>query len=71
MSSWRSSNIDEMVFAAFAEKGPLSLKEEVHWRVLSVIDFAVVRGGLSSAENILYADVVVRVVADHDGTVPG
>ena len=30
MSSWRSSNVDEMVLAAFAEKGPLPLKEEVH-----------------------------------------
>ena len=37
MSSWRSSNIDEMVLAAFAEKGPLPLKEEAHWRVLSVV----------------------------------
>ena len=43
MSSWRSSNIDEMVLAAFAEKGPLLLKEETHWRVLSVVGFAVVR----------------------------
>ena len=43
MSSWRSSNIDEMVLATFVKKGPLLLKEEAHWRVLSVIGFAVVR----------------------------
>ena len=30
MSSWRSSNIDEMVLAAFVEKGPLPPKEEGH-----------------------------------------
>ena len=39
MSSWRLSNIDEMVLAAFAEKGPLPLKEEAHWRVLHVAGF--------------------------------
>ena len=32
-----------MVLAAFAEKGPLPPKEEAHWWVLSVVDFAVVR----------------------------
>jgi len=32
-----------MVSATFAEKGPLPPKEEVHWRVLSVVSFAVVR----------------------------
>ena len=32
-----------MVSATFAEKGPLPPKEEVHWRVLSVVGFAVVR----------------------------
>ena len=32
-----------MVLAAFAEKGPLPLKEEAHWRVMSVIGFVVVR----------------------------
>ena len=41
MSSWRSSNVDEMVLAAFAEKGPLPPKEEMHWRVLSVVGFAI------------------------------
>ena len=31
-----------MVLAAFAEKGLFLPKEEAHWRVLSVIGFAVV-----------------------------
>ena len=43
MSGWRSSNVDEMVLAAFVEKGPLLPKEEAHWRVLSVVGFVVVR----------------------------
>ena len=43
MSSWRSSNMDEMVMATFAMKGSLPPKEEAHWRVLSVIDFVIVR----------------------------
>ena len=42
MSRWRSSNVDEMVLAAFVEKGPRLPKEEAHWRVLSVVGFAVV-----------------------------
>ena len=32
-----------MVLAAFAKKGPLLSKEEAHWRVLSVVDFVIVR----------------------------
>ena len=43
MLSWRSSNVDEMVLAAFAKKGPLLPKEDAHWRVLSVVGFVVVR----------------------------
>ena len=42
MSSWRSPNIDEMVLAAFAEKGPLPPKEEAHWRVLRIAGFVTV-----------------------------
>ena len=42
MSSWSSSNIDEMLLAAFTEKGPLLPKEEAHWRVLRVADFVAV-----------------------------
>ena len=42
MSSWRSPNVDEMVLAAFAEKGLLPPKEVVHWRVLRVVGFITV-----------------------------
>ena len=42
MSSWRSSNIDEMVLAAFAKKGPLPPNGEAHWRVLRVAGFVAV-----------------------------
>ena len=42
MSSWRSSNVDEMESATFTEKGLLLPKEEAHWRVLSVVGFVVV-----------------------------
>ena len=31
-----------MVLATFAEKGPLSVKEEAHWRVLHVAGFVTV-----------------------------
>ena len=48
MSSWRSSNVDEMVWAAFAEEGPLLPKEEGHRRVPSVVGFAVIHCGLPS-----------------------
>ena len=58
MSSWRSSSVDEVVQAAFAEKGLLPPKEVVlaafiekglllskevaHWRVLHVVGFVTV-----------------------------
>ena len=42
MSSCRSSNVDEMVLATFAKKGPLPSKEEAHWRVLHVAGFVTV-----------------------------
>ena len=44
-----------MVLAAFAKKGPLPPKEEAHWRVLSIVGFAVVREafiGMESYENL-------------------
>ena len=71
MSSWRSSNVDEMVRVAFAEKGSLPLKEEWHWKVPSVVGLAVVHGGFPSATGIPRPDAVVGVVADDDGVVPG
>ena len=39
-----------MVLAAFVEKGPLSPKEEAHWRLLSVVGFAVVYGAFVEME---------------------
>ena len=39
-----------MVAAAFAEKGPLPPKEEAHWRVPSVVGFAVVREAFVGTE---------------------
>ena len=68
--SWRSSNIDEMVRVAFAEKGSPLLKEG-HWRVPSVVAFAVVRCGLCSTGDAPRPDAVVRVAVDDDGVVPG
>ena len=38
--------------------------------MLSVVGFAIVRGGLSSARKAPRPDTIVRVVADHDGVVP-
>ena len=71
MSSWRSSNVDEMVRVAFAEKGSPSSKEEGHRKVPSVVALAVIRGCLPSAAGIPHPDAIVRVVADDDGVVPG
>ena len=42
MSSWRSSSVDEVVLAAFVEKGLLPPKEVAHWRLLHVAGFIVV-----------------------------
>ena len=42
MLSWRSSNVDEVVLAAFAEKGLLPSKDVAHWRVLHVAGFVTV-----------------------------
>ena len=42
MSSWRSSNVDEMVLSIFVEKGPLLLKEAAYQRVLHVAGFVTV-----------------------------
>ena len=69
--SWRSSNIDEMVRSAFAEKGSPLLKEEEHWRVSSVVGLAVVCCGLPSAGGAPRSDAIVGVAVDDDGVVPG
>jgi len=45
MSSWRSSSVDEVVLATFAEKGLLPPKEVVRWRVLHVAGFVTVYRG--------------------------
>ena len=39
MLSWRSSNVDEVVLAAFTEKGLLLPKEVAHWRVQHITGF--------------------------------
>ena len=59
MLSWRSSNVDEMVLAAFAKKGALPLKEEPHWMVLSVIGSIVVRKAFIGME--LYGTLFWRI----------
>ena len=62
MSSWRSSNVDEMVSAAFAEKGPLTPKEEAHWRVLSVVGFVIVHEAFVGMEP--YGDLFRRIFSE-------
>jgi len=52
MSSWRSSNVDEMVRVAFAKKGSSPSKEEGHRKVLSIVGLAVIRGGLPSVVGV-------------------
>ena len=42
MSSWRSPNLDEMVLAAFAEKGLVPPKDVARWRVPHVASFITV-----------------------------
>ena len=60
-----------MVWAAFAEEGPLLPKEEGHWRVSSIVGFAIIRCGLPSAVGAPRSDAIVGVAADDDGVVPG
>ena len=60
-----------MVRAALAVEGPPLPKEEGHWRVPSVVDFAIVGCGLPSAGGAPRPDAVIRVTADDDGVVPG
>ena len=42
MLSWRSPNVDEMVLAAFVEKGLVPPKEVAHWMVSYVASFVTV-----------------------------
>ena len=49
MSSWRSSNVDEMVRVTCDEEGLLLSKEEESWRVPGVVGFTIVCCGLPSA----------------------
>ena len=70
MSSWRSSNVDEMVRVTFAEKGSLPSKEEGHWRVPSVVGLVVAHCGLPLAAGAPCSDIIVGVAADDDGVVP-
>jgi len=71
MSSWRSSNVDEMVRVIFTEKGLLPMKERECWRVPSIVIFATVRCGLPLEGGAPHLDAVVRVMADDDGIVLG
>ena len=50
MSSKRSSSVDEVLLAAFAEKGLLPPKEVAHWRVLHVAGFITVYGAFVGME---------------------
>ena len=72
MSSWRSSNINEMMQAAFAEERlPPPPKEGEHRRVSSGVVLTMVRCGLPPAGGAPRSGAVVGVVADDDGVVPG
>ena len=42
MLSWRSPSVDEMVLAAFAEKGLVPPNEVAHWRVPFIAGFITV-----------------------------
>ena len=69
MSSRRSSNVDEMVYAALAEESLLP-KEKGHWLAPCVVDFVVVRCAPPLAGGVPCPSAVVRVVAGDDGIVP-
>ena len=70
MSSWRSSNVDEVVRAAFAGKSLPPPKEE-YWRVPDIVSLAVVRCGLPTVGGASRPGAIVGVAADDDGVVPG
>ena len=70
MSSWRLSNVDEMVRAALAEESLLPKEKRCRW-ALYVVDCAVVRCAPPLAGGISCPYAVVRVMAGDDGIVPG
>ena len=69
MSSQRSSNVDEMVYAALGEES-LPPKEKGRWGAPCIIDFAVVRCAPPLVGGVPCPDAVVRVVTGDDGVVP-
>ena len=71
MSSWRSSNVDEVVRAAFARKSLMPPKEEEYWRVLSVVNLVVIHCDLPMVGGAFRLGTVVGVAVDDDGVVPG
>ena len=71
MSSWRSSNVDEMVWVAFGVEVLLPLKEKGYWKAPSVVGLAAVYCSLPSATGAPRSDAVVGVAADDDGVAIG
>ena len=71
MSSWRSSNVDEMVRVAFTEKGTSPSKEERYWRVPSVVGPAILHCGFPTAGGAPCSGAAVGVAVDDDGVVLG
>ena len=72
MSSWRSSNVDEMALATFTEKGPLPSKEEEHWRALHIAGLVTVCEAFVGMEP--YGDFFRRIFsgrASSVGKLPG
>ena len=70
MSSWRSSNVDEVVRAAFTGKSLMPPKEE-YWRVLSVVNLVIIHRDLPTVGGAFRSGTVVGVAVDDDGIVPG
>ena len=69
MSSWRLSNVDEMVRAALAEESLLSKEKRRRWASY-VIDCTIVRCAPPLARGVSCSYAVVRVMAGDDGVVP-
>ena len=70
MSSWRLSNIDEMVRATLAEESLLPKEKRRRWASY-VVDCAVVRYAPPLAGGVSCPYAVARVMARDDGVVPG